>query len=135
MNEWSLERLLRLEQRVTELEKKIEAPAIAGRSRQLPADWEPDAALLAWLKDKGLKVDETAERDKFKDYWIAKGEARRDWSAAYRNWLRKAEEFSASRPSVLRGGSRSRTADIDQVNRERRDRYADKLASLWRKPT
>jgi len=131
------DRLLSLEQRMAELERRLapEQTKPTGKASRMTADWQPDENLLAWAEEKVPDVDERTERDKFRDYWIARGETRRDWTAGYRNWLRKEAEFSKAKAPVLRWGSRSRTADIDQVNRERRDRVADKLATLWRKPT
>jgi len=134
MSKWVLERLAALELRVAELEKISQPkPATATvRSRQLPADWTPAETTLAWQEEKFPDVEEAAERDKFADYWRARGDVRRDWDAAYRNWIRKADEFSkAGRPGRANGPA-SRTTTIDTANRERRDRVAHQLAKVWR---
>jgi len=130
-----LERLIMLEKRVAELEKNSQQPPSppAGRSARLTEMWMPAEATLAWAQEKVPDVDEEIEREKFRDYWRSRGEARRDWDAAYRNWLRKEAEFSKARASPRANGPASRTATIDQANRERRDRVASKLAKVWGK--
>jgi hypothetical protein len=133
MASWILERLVALEKRVAELEKiRGPQPVSAGRSRQLSPVWEPSAETLAWAEEKYPDVEEGRERDKFTDYWRSRGEVRKDWDAAYRNWIRREAEFSKTRPSSRAGGPPSRTTSIDQANRERRDRVASKLAKVWR---
>lgn len=134
MADWIIDRLAALERRVAELEAKL-TPAVTGKSRRLPDGWAPDAALLAWCKEKFPDVEEAREREKFCDYWRSRGEPRRDWDAAYRNWIRKEDEFSKTRASPRASGPASRTATIDKANRERRDRVAAQLAALWRDPT
>src|SRR6187399_3215103 len=134
MPSWVLERLVALEKRVAELEKiSGPQPVSTGRSRQLPPAWQPSDATLAWAEEKYPDVEEPRERDKFTDYWQSRGEVRKDWDAAYRNWIRKEAEFSKARPSSRANGPASRTATIDQANRERRDRVASKLAKVWGK--
>lgn len=141
MTEWIIERLramsqllLEYDQRLARLESGRPTAEKNQKAKRIPPDWQPSEAVLAWHKERQDGVDEAAERDKFIDYWTSRGEPRRDWDAGYRNWLRKAAEISPPRSSVLRGRSGSRTADLVEINRERGDRVADKLASLWGKP-
>ena len=142
MSEWIIERLramsqllLEYDQRLARLEGGKPAAEKNQKAKRIPPDWQPSEAVLAWHKERQDGVDEAAERDKFIDYWTSRGEPRRDWDAGYRNWLRKAAEISPSRPSVLRGRSGSRTADITEINRQRRDSALDKLAKVWRDPS
>jgi hypothetical protein len=136
MDQPTLARIAALEKRVAALEARLEpAPPPTGKSRRLPEGWAPDATLLAWCREKYPHVQETREREKFCDYWRSRGDSRRDWDAAYRNWIRKEDEFSQARPSARANGPASRTAAIDKANRERRDRVAAQLAALWKDPT
>lgn len=132
MSKWVLERLAALELRVAELEKKLQPSTPGGRSQRMGEAWQPADATLAWAQEKFPDVEEGRERDKFRDYWRSRGEVRRDWDAAYRNWIRKEHEFSQARAPARPNGPASRTASIDQVNRERRDRVAAQLAKVWR---
>lgn len=65
------------------------------RATLLPPDWKPTATDLAFAAT--LLADErvSGEVDKFGDYWRARGDGgalKRDWSATWRNWCRKAAE-------------------------------------------
>lgn len=65
------------------------------RAAALPDGWEPELADRAWQKDKGIPASYAAdELEKFRDHWRAKGELRADWSATWRNWLRRALEYN-----------------------------------------
>lgn len=62
--------------------------AKAKRPTRIDPDWEPDAALLAWCAGKRFGQAEIAEQaERFRDHYVAKGEARADWSASFRNWM------------------------------------------------
>jgi hypothetical protein len=78
-------------------------PASAkSRPKELPPDWAPTALDLKFARDEGL-ADEAIRREigKFRDYWPNAPGARRkkvDWSATWRNWIRKAaDELNKSR--------------------------------------
>ena len=71
----------------------------ARKGTRLPDDWQPEAltgeiatAVCAW--QPGMLERELA---RFRDYWTAKSgrtAAKQDWQAAWRNWLRNAEEWT-----------------------------------------
>lgn len=69
-----------------------------GRGSRLPADWEPGETGLAFASSQGLANGRaTAELAKFRDHWAAKtgqDASKADWQAAWRNWVRRAVEFS-----------------------------------------
>jgi hypothetical protein len=88
------------------------APAApAGKSKRstetatgtrLPADWEPDAALLDWARQEFPDVDLRYQTDQFRDHWHAKtgADARKaDWRAAFRYWIRNAPRYAPRQPS------------------------------------
>ena len=131
MEQWILDRLKALETRVAELEKKLTAGAVL-RSGRMTGDWQPRPETLAFHQEKFPHVDEPKERGKFRDYYQSKGEVRKDWDAAYRNWLRKEDEYSATRAPRSAGRSASRTASINEINRQRVDSFSDQLAAAFR---
>lgn len=72
---------------------------------RLPEDWLPTEGDIAWQREQGVS-DETAryETDKFKDHFCAKPGAsgrKLDWSRAWKNWIRKAAEWSPAAPEPV----------------------------------
>lgn len=66
------------------------------RGTRLPPDWSPDRDGLEFAESQGLRNGRaSAELGKFRDYWTAqpgqKG-VKTDWSATWRNWVRRAVE-------------------------------------------
>jgi hypothetical protein len=58
-----------------------------------------------------LGVDADAEFPRFADYWRGRPGregVKLDWSATFRNWLRKAADFRSGKPVEARGGSSSK---------------------------
>jgi site-specific DNA-cytosine methylase len=49
--------------------------------------------MKSWLKKQDFKIKPEYETEKFIDHFQAKGEAKKDWVAAWRNWMRKANEY------------------------------------------
>lgn len=58
----------------------------------LPAAWHPNATHERIAAEE--RVDLAREAAKFRDDAASKGWRRLDWDAAFRNWLRRAREFS-----------------------------------------
>lgn len=84
-----------------------------GKGTRLPDDWQPSPADLAWAQAERLPDDwVTRATESFRDYWhgVPGGKGRKaDWSATWRNWLRKDAERLPSRASPP---SQSRNAQI-----------------------
>ena len=77
------------------------------RSIRLPDDWMPSIDDLAKAHELLLATQVTPEIEKFRDYWHARagpGAVKRDWSATWRNWCRKAAENGGSN-AIYRNGS------------------------------
>jgi hypothetical protein len=72
----------------------------AGATR-LPKDWKPSEDTLAVMVEHFPWVDIKLETHKFTDYWQAatKNAMKKDWDAAYRNWVRRAAEWSKPEPT------------------------------------
>lgn len=61
--------------------------------QRLPDDWQPDAKLLAWAKERAPHVDTTTELEKFIDFFCHIKPDRRTgegWRASWRTWLMRA---------------------------------------------
>jgi hypothetical protein len=86
--------------------KKIESPAGATR---LSKDWKPSEESLAKMVEHFPWVDVKLQTHKFMDYWQAatKNAMKRDWDAAYRNWIRQAAEWQKPEPSKARNKIRA----------------------------
>jgi hypothetical protein len=86
----------------------------ARKGSRLAPDWYPSDADLKFAADLGLRLFEVDnEANKFVDYWKARagpGGVKRDWSATWRNWCRKAHEDkgkgNGSRLSIVDAGAR-----------------------------
>lgn len=71
-------------------------PEMTKRATRLPAEWHPTEADIEWQRSQGVTdLQARRETDKFRDHWTAAAgqNARKlDWSAAWRNWMRRAKE-------------------------------------------
>lgn len=76
------------------------------KGSRLAADWEPTEADLKWLHEKGITTAKAAkETEKFRNHFAAKAGkdgSKLDWSATWKNWQIRAEEFT---PSPRSGGA------------------------------
>lgn len=68
------------------------------KGSQVPDDWEPKPKTIASLQTKEGFQERfiRSEIPRFRDYHRAKGSKFCDHEAAFRNWMRKAKEFSAN---------------------------------------
>lgn len=84
-----------------------------GKATRLPADWQPEpltgeteAMVSAW--PVGMLERELS---RFRDHWAAaagRKAAKLDWNAAFRNWLRNANDWTP------RNGTTNRTGSVDR---------------------
>ena len=72
------------------------------RRCRLPADWKPDLDDLAFAGTLGMVNGRAeAEAERFRDFWTAKSgkdATKLDWSATWRNWVRRAAEQAPTMP-------------------------------------
>lgn len=73
------------------------APTKAVRGHRLPADFQVTDAMREWARKQGIRSSIETETEKFRDHFAAKGGSYKDWTAAWRNWMRKADEWSSQR--------------------------------------
>ncbi len=86
------------------VKKHQEPPKKRERAHAISEDWLPDDALLTWASERTPHVDTKLETEKFINYYLSKGDARKDWKASWRNWmLRATRDYS---PGPIRLGSR-----------------------------
>jgi len=65
------------------------------RGTRLPDDWKPTDEHIHFALLEGFDlISAHREADKFRDYWCGKGKdaSKRDWTATWRNWVRKASK-------------------------------------------
>jgi uncharacterized protein YdaU (DUF1376 family) len=125
----------------TETEGADAPPKPSGkRARQLPTDWQPNdehRKLAATLMNVRLSV----EVQKFRDHFTANGKPMKDWDAAFRNWLRRAQEYAPTKPApateaatvreeLPRSTAPRQGADPGQ-ERSRRDREEQERVDAW----
>jgi len=84
-------------------------PAKSERSKpktRVPENFMVTPELIAWVEENDYaSIDLSTETDKFIDYWKSKGEAKADWRACWRTWIRNADRFQ--RESAGRAGGRA----------------------------
>ncbi len=74
------------------------AKKVPMRKTQLPEDWEPSEADLAYAESRGIKGDRVRlEAEKFKNYWLGNGETKMRWAAVWRTWILNCNQWSGGR--------------------------------------
>ena len=67
------------------------------RATQLPDGWRPDDVTNAKLAKQYPDIDLDRELAQFTDHARSKGRTAKDWTAAWRMWVRKADEWRRER--------------------------------------
>lgn len=91
----------------TETSQKKERASLStkkGRAAGLPTAWQPNGQHAELARKAG--VDLSREVDRFRDHAAATGRIAKDWDAAFRNWLRKAEELRVATTGSSKGRPR-----------------------------
>lgn len=80
----------------TETYKNPSGSTAQKRGSRLPSEWTPAERDIAWQREQTINdLFARKETEKFIDYWTAASGStavKRDWSAAWRNWMRNAVE-------------------------------------------
>ncbi|MBB5748559.1 hypothetical protein [Micrococcus sp. TA1] len=77
----------------------LSVPTRRKPERPLPGDWAPTPAHSRYAEDNGINLDFQAER--FRNHAQANDRRARDWNAAFRNWLLKAEKSPTATKNPL----------------------------------
>lgn len=72
-------------------------PKRGAPSRPLPDDFTVTAAMQSWAMEACPLVDPGAEVVQFIDWHRAKGSKHKDWEAAWRTWMRRAQSYAEER--------------------------------------
>jgi hypothetical protein len=84
-------------------QEELKEPNPSRRKQQTPIgdDFSVTDEMRQWARDSGLEVDLVYETAQFRDHAIAHDRRARNWEAAWRTWIRKAEEIRLARqPSM-----------------------------------
>jgi hypothetical protein len=105
----------RLEERVEsnakagqELVPGAPAPAPSKGATKLPKEWELPDEWLEWTLSERPDWNEKKALDvsmRFRDYWLSNGKRMADWSATWRNWVRREGERNGGSGALLPSGS------------------------------
>jgi hypothetical protein len=108
----------------TDSQNKKEVVVGRARGTRLAPDWEPTQADLNFAITSLPEARMRAEIEKFRDYWFSKSgkdATKNDWSATWRNWVRRASEG-------LKTNGKSRPIGIIEAA----DNLVDRIADLER---
>jgi hypothetical protein len=89
------------------------APARPPRATRIPGDFDVTDLMRAWAAKNVPGIDVDAQTEKFRDHHTAKGSAMKDWTAAWRNWMRNAPQFS--RPPGKAQSPRAHRTDLPEA--------------------
>ena len=70
---------------------------------ELSTSFQPDADNIDFALNN--KIDERAQRDKFIEYYRAKGQGSSNWNIVYRRWLHNCLNYKQSRNNIGKGAS------------------------------
>ncbi|SCL12804.1 hypothetical protein [Micromonospora inyonensis] len=88
------------------------APPTTTRGTRISGDFDVTPAMRAWAREKAPNVDVAVETANFVDHWTSKAgkdAVKNDWTAAWRTWMRKAQQWKTDRAQT--GGSRTTGAN------------------------
>ena len=98
-----------------------------GRKRLTPT-WAPSAAELSWVRERYDASDAqiAVQAERFRDHYIANGNLKADWSAAWRSWWSSDFNKIPARNSKCRGGKRD-LAEREAAEAFERARLAEEV--------
>lgn len=71
---------------------KVEPKPRAKPKHQLPVAFLTTSQMMAWAADAAPDVKIDRETERFVDHFRGNGESKADWNAAWRNWMRRAQD-------------------------------------------
>lgn len=89
-------------------------PKGAARATRIPDDFTVTPEMVAWARQNVPNVDGRRETERFIDHWQAASGAnarKRDWTAAWRNWMRRADDDLGGRANGSRRPSPQQETD------------------------
>jgi hypothetical protein len=82
------------------------------RAIALPATFAVTDEMRKWATENGLTAPDDLI-DSFRDYHLAKGSTYKDWTAAFRTWIRNDKRFASSRTARPASGKSKPLDDMD----------------------
>jgi len=117
--------------------EEIENRPTKAAATRLPSGWQPDAEGRRFADEQlGMGAAER-ELPKFRDYWGAKpsGATSLDWAAAWRSWIRKADQFGQKPRAGPRRGTfpakRSALSVFDEMRNGANHAKSDESVPDW----
>ena len=80
--------------------------------------WMPQKQTILDMLSACPGVDVRYEKDKFIDYYLSNGGTSANWEAAFRNWIRRADEYRTSKGTKEAGHTETNTSNVQ--NRRKR---------------
>jgi hypothetical protein len=86
-------------------------------AQRIPDDFSVTTDMVEWARQHCPDIDGRTETERFRDHWRAadgRNAVKRDWTAAWRNWMRTAQERAPRPRNVLAmpaNGNRPSTTD------------------------
>jgi len=114
------------------------------RGTRIPPDWTPPDSIYEYACDNPkVRFGTQAVQDhleEFRDYWVANSTpnaVKRDWTAAFRTWLRKARGYSPDAPKSVPGAWSRRLATGAPIVKQQRiskRQYVEMMESIGEPP-
>ncbi len=86
--------------------------------KQISEDWMPSEKTLIKMMTDYPGVNIQYEKEKFIDYYLSNGGVSANWEAAFRNWIRRADEYDRSRGTKESGHTETNSSNVS--NRRKR---------------
>ncbi len=80
-------------------------PTPTKRGSRIPDDFVVDERMRMWASEHVPDTDWRMETQQFCDYHRAKGSTMKDWTAAWRTWMRNSQKWAPSRANARRPGN------------------------------
>lgn len=87
-------------------------PKTNKKATALPEDFAVTDEMRKWSTENGLTAPDDLI-DSFRDYHLAKGSTYKDWTAAFRTWIRNDKRFASSRATRPTPGKSKPLDDMD----------------------
>ena len=86
--------------------------------KKINEDWMPSQSTILKMMEEYPGVDIQYEKEKFIDYYLSNGGVSANWEAAFRNWIRRADEYKRSRGVRESGHTETNSSNVS--NRRKR---------------
>lgn len=85
------------------------------RPHRLPDDWLPGEHEWEWARQAYPTVEVEDETDRFRDYWHGNGKAMVNWTATWRNWIRRSASYQRTKIKPFDQGARRTDSNRERL--------------------